>query len=150
MVEAMPPVPPDYERRLDTLEQQGIESKNRLMHVERSVEIVGRQVEGLNNKLDTQVGGLNSKLDTVVNAVTTVTARPQWDLQKLLDIALKGGGLAVLVAGLITYISSNINAVHNARNEMKTEILQWRMDNGWFKPSQMQIRSPNGTVAPTP
>lgn len=141
---------PDYEHRLDTLENQGIEQKNRLMHVERSVEIVGRQVEGLNNKLDTQVSGLNTKLDTVVSAVTTVTARPQWDLQKLLDIAVKGGGLAVLVAGLITYIATNINAVHNVRNEMRAEFLQWRIDNGWFKPSQMQIRSPGGAVTPTP
>lgn len=139
---------PEYEHRLDTLENQGIEQKNRLMHVERSVEIVGRQVEGLNNKLDTQVSGLNTKLDTVVSAVTTVTARPQWDIQKFLDIAVKGGGLAVLVAGLITYIASNINAVHNVRNEMRAEILQLRLDNGWFKPSQMQIRAPGGTVAP--
>lgn len=141
----MPPT--DYEHRLDTLENQGIEQKNRLMHVERSVEIVGRQVEGLNNKLDTQVSGLNTKLDTVVNAVTTVTARPQWDLQKILDITLKGGGLAVLVAGLITYIATNINAVHNVRTEMRAEFLQQRVDNGWFRGS-MLIRSPNGPVAP--
>lgn len=147
MVTDMPLDAPDYERRLDVLEQQGIESKNRLMHVERSVEIVGRQVEGLNNKLDTQVGGLNSKLDTVVNAVTTVTSQPKWDLQKFLDIGLKGGSLAVLIAALITYIASNINAVHNARTEMRAEFLQQRIDNGWFKGSMM-IRAPSGSVTP--
>lgn len=139
---------PDYEVRLDTLEQQGIESRNRLMHVERSVDTVSKQVEGVNSKLDAQVSGLNAKLDTVVNAVTQVTAQPKWDLQKLLDMSLKGGGLAVLTAGLITYIATNINAVHNVRTEMRTEFLQLRLDNGWYSPSKMQIRAPGGTVAP--
>lgn len=150
MVEAMPPVPPDYERRLDILEQQGVDSKNRLMHVERSVEIVGRQVEGLNNKLDTQVGGLNSKLDTVVTAVTTVTSQPKWDFIKILDIATKGVVLFVAIAGGITYIATNINAVHNVRNEMHSEFLRQRIDNGWFKPSSMQVRAPGGSVTQQP
>jgi hypothetical protein len=148
MVTDMPSVPPDYERRLDTLEQQGIDSKTRLMHVERSVEIVGRQVEGLNNKLDTQVGGLNTKLDTVVTAVTTVTAQPKWDFIKILDIATKGVILFVAVAGGITYIATNINAVHNVRNEMRAEFLQQRIDNGWLSKGSMMIRAPGGSVTP--
>lgn len=143
----MPPAP-EYEHRLDIMEQQGARNENRLLHVERSVDIVSKQVDGLSNRLDTQVGGLNAKLDTVVTAVTTVTSRPQWDLQKFLDIGLKGGGLAVLVASLITYIATNINAVENVRNQMRMEFLQQRVENGWFGKSGIQIRAPNGTVTP--
>lgn len=125
------------EVRLDTLEKFAVSTDNRLVNVEKTL------------------SGVTAKLDTIVTAVTTVTSRPVWDLGKFLDIAVKAGGLCVLIAGLITYISSNINSITITENKFRTEIvklqnefLQTRMDNGWFQPSKMQIRAPNGQVAP--
>lgn len=113
---------------MDTLEKFAVSTDNRLGAVER------------------QLAGMGADLRTVVDAVTAVSSRPVWDLAKLLDIAVKGGGLAVLVAGLITYISANINAVPLTRAEMRAEFLQQRIDNGWFKASGMTIRVPGGGV----
>lgn len=134
---------PDYEHRLDTLEQQGVENKNRLLHVERSVDIIGRQV-----------GDLGTKLDTVVNAVTTVTAQPRFDIFKIAPAAAAMVVIVTAIGGIITYIASNVNAVTGAkletnhvRLEEQSRFLQLRLDNGWFKPSVMQIRTPNGTVS---
>lgn len=125
---------PDYEHRLDTLEQQGVENKNRLLHVERSVDIIGRQV-----------GDLGTKLDTVVNAVTVVNAQPKFDIFKILPAAAALVVIVTAIGGVITYIASNVNAVNNAKTEMRSEFLQMRLDRGWYSP-MMQIRSPNGPV----
>ncbi len=118
------------EVRLDTLEKFAVSTDNRLVNVEKTL------------------SGMTADLRTVVAAVTTVTARPVWDFQKVLDIGLKGGGLAVLVAGLITYISTNINAVSVVENRLRIEFMQTRLDKGWFQPSPLQIRAPGGTVTP--
>lgn len=135
---------PDYEHRLDVLEQQGVENKNRLLHVERSVDIIGRQVVDL--------GG---KLDTVVHAVTTVTAQPRFDIFKILPAAAAVVVIVTAIGGVITYISSNIAAVtaskieaQTARMDERQSFLQMRLDNGWFKPSAMTIRAPGGAVTP--
>ena len=118
------------EVRLDTLEKFAVSTDNRLVNVEKTLSSV------------------TAKLDTIVNAVTTVTSRPVWDLGKFLDIAVKGGGLCVPVAGLITYIATNINSATMMENRLRGEFLQMRIDNGWFQGSKMQIRAPNGQVTP--
>lgn len=124
------PVNEHTEARLDTLEKFAVSTDNRLVNVEKTL------------------SGMTADLRTVVQAVTTVTARPVWDVAKLLDIGLKGGGLAVLVAGLITYIASNINAPAMREAQLRTEFLQLRLDNGWFRASGMVIRAPGGQVGP--
>lgn len=134
----MPPAP-DYEHRLDTLEQQGIESRNRLMHVERSVDHVAKQVSDL--------GG---KIDTVVQAVTTVTAQPKFDIFKTLPAAAAMVVIVGAIGTLITYIAGNVNAVGYAKMEARHEFLRERLDRGWFTPSAMTIRAPGGAVTPTP
>jgi hypothetical protein len=116
------------ETRLDRLEISAVETHQRLGVVE------------------TQLKGIGADLKMVVQSVTHVQAQPRWELTRILDIATKGGALCVLVAGLITYIATNINAVANMRAQMQAEMLQARLDNGWFKPSTLSIRSPGGAV----
>lgn len=119
------------------MEQQGIESRNRLMHVERSVDHVAKQV-----------GDLGSKIDTVVNALTTVTAQPKFDIFKVLPAAAAVVVIVGAVGTLITYIAGNVNAVDYAKLEARQEFIRERLDRGWFTGSSMTIRSPGGTVAP--
>jgi hypothetical protein len=126
-----------FEHRLNSLELQGVESRNRLIHVERTVDAVGRQVSEL-----------DGKMDQVISAVTTVQAQPKIDFGKMLDLATKCVVIFVATAAGITYIASNINAVQNAENKAKYEFLQQRLDRGWFTTSKMEIRSPGGAVTP--
>lgn len=116
------------ERRLDTLEKFAVSTDNRLVNVEKTL------------------SGMTADLRTVVSAVTTVQARPVWSLGQFLDVATKAGALGVLTAGLITYISSNINAAATATTAARVEFMQQRLDNGWFKPSSLMIRAPGGQV----
>lgn len=125
------------EHRLDSLELQGVEQKNRLIHVERSLGEVARNVTDL-----------GSKLDTVVTAVTTVTAQPKLDIYKVVPLIVAITILVGAASTAITYISSNINAAELARQAERQLFLKERLDNGWFKASSMQIRAPGGTVTP--
>jgi uncharacterized membrane protein YciS (DUF1049 family) len=128
----------NFEHRLDSLELQGVEQKNRLIHVERSLGEVARNV--------TELG---SKLDTVVTAVTTVTAQPKFDIYKVMPLIVSLVVLIGAASTAITYISSNINAAELARQAERLSFVKERLDNGWFKPV-MQIRAPGGAVVPTP
>jgi len=127
------------EHRLDSLELQGVEQKNRLIHVERSLGEVARNV--------TELG---SKLDTVVTAVTTVTAQPKLDVYKVVPLIVAITILIGAASTAITYISSNINAAEMARQAERLVFIRERLDNGWFKPTIMQIRAPGGAVTPSP
>lgn len=131
------PENPNVEHRLDSLELQGVEQKNRLIHVERSLGEVARNV--------TELG---SKLDTVVTAVTTVTAQPKFDIYKVVPLIVAVVMLVGAGAGAITYIASNINAAELARQAERLTHMKERIDNGWFKPTSMQIRAPGGQVSP--
>lgn len=120
----------NFETRLDSLELQGVEQRNRLIHVERSVETMAKQVTDV-----------SSKLDTLVQAVTTVTAQPRFDIFKTLPAL---AALVVVVGGLgtiITYIATSVNAAYNieksVRAELRIEFLQQRLDNGWFRAGEL-------------
>lgn len=126
-----------FEHRLDSLEQQGVDNRNRLVHVERQVADVARNVHDL--------GG---KLDTVITAVTTVTAQPKLDIYKVVPLIVAIVALIGAASTAITYIASNINAAELARQSERVMYLKERLDNGWFKASGMQIRAPGGTVTP--
>lgn len=125
------------EHRLDSLELQGVEQKNRLIHVERSLGEVARNVTDL-----------GSKLDTVVTAVTTVVAQPKLDVYKVVPLIVAITILVGAASTAITYIASNIGAAELARQAERITFMKERLDNGWFKPTSMQIRAPGGTVTP--
>jgi len=127
----------NFEHRLDSLEQQGVDNRNRLVHVERQVADVARNVDSL-----------GTKLDTVVSAVTTVTAQPKFDIYKVVPLIVSIVILVGAASTAVTYIASNINAPAIAEAKAEIKFLGQRLDNGWFKASNMSIRAPGGSVSP--
>lgn len=136
-----------FEHRLDSLEQQGVEQRNRLIHVERNLEVVGANVTTLGGKVD-QV------ITTLTASSAAAAATPRFDIYKVVPfiatiVVLVGAG-----ASAITYIASNIAAAPIERQasairetQQRIDFLQQRLDNGWLKiGAGVSIRAPGGTV----
>ena len=118
------------ETRLDKLEHFGVETQQRLGVVE------------------TQLKSISADMKTLIQTVSAVSSRPVHDWFKIMPALAAAVVIFTAVGSVITYIASNVNAAASARQEERLSFMQMRLDQGWFKPSNMAIRVPGGTVTP--
>lgn len=116
------------ETRLDKLEHFGVETQQRLGVVE------------------TQLKSISADMKTLIQTVSAVSSRPTHDWFKVVPAMAAAVVIVTAAGGVITYIASNVNAAASARHEERLSFVRERMDNGWFRPSTMAIRSPGGPV----
>jgi hypothetical protein len=107
-----------------SLKLEVMEQRNRLIHVERTV-----------NHLGEAMSGLDSKLDTVVTALTTITTRQELnkpvDLMRLLSVAVAAIAIFSGSVGGITYVINAVNAEGRVAMRKDIDLLQMRIDRGW-------------------
>jgi hypothetical protein len=140
----MPSEAIEFKTQIETLEKQFTGVDNRVIGLSRDVSGIMIAVD----KIGTQVGELT-------RVVTTMQAKPQFDAFKYLTMAVACIGVFGGLATGITYIANSVSypaileTKHAAQiNALVASHLRERLDNGWFHPSRLQIRSPNGTVTP--
>jgi hypothetical protein len=129
----------EQRQQIDMLEKQFTAVDNRVIGLSRDVTGIMTAVD----KIGTQVGELT-------RVVTTMQSRPQTDIYKLSQLAVVMVVLIGATVGAVSYIASAINAAPLVKAELTAEFLTQRLDNGWFKPSALQIRAPGGSVSQTP
>ncbi len=107
-----------------SLKLEVMEQRNRLIHVERTV-----------NSLGEAMTGLDGKIDQVVAALTGITTRQELnkpiDLVRLVSVAV--GAIAIFSAGVggITYVVNAVNSAEQASLRKDVDFMQLRIDRGW-------------------
>ncbi|HVQ43801.1 MAG TPA: hypothetical protein VMT30_02450 [Candidatus Saccharimonadia bacterium] len=105
-----------------------MEQRNRLIHVERSV-----------NNLGEAMTGLDSKLDAVVTALTSLTARQElhkptdWVRAVSVGIGVAVGAVSLFGAsvGAITYVVNAVNSETRTAMRKDIDFLTQRVERGW-------------------
>jgi hypothetical protein len=135
---------PEFKTQVDALEKQFNGVDNRVIGLSRDVTGIMTAVD----RIGTQVGELT-------RVVTTMQAKPQFDAFKWVGMAVGCIGVFTGLAAGITYIANSVSypAILETKhmavvNSMRADFLQSRLDNGWFSPSKLMIRAPNGVVTP--
>lgn len=136
----------DLRTNVDNLERQFTAVDNRVISLSRDVTGIMTAVD----KIGSQVGEL-TRVVTTMQAASAVA--PRFDIGRALTVIGTTVVIFAAVTSGITYIASSVSAPAILENKLRAEFLQARLDNGWYKHSglsQMQIRSPGGTVSPQP
>lgn len=133
----MPPAstqPPATKHGVESLKLEVMEQRNRLIHVERTV-----------NSLGEAMSGLDAKLDTVVTALTGITTRQELskptDWLKLMGAAVAAVSLFTAGVGGISYIVRALGESDKVAVRKDLDFLQMRVERGWgIGGTNMQIR----------
>jgi len=138
---------PEFRVQIDQLEKQFTGVDNRVIGL-------SRDVTGIMTAVD-KIGSQVSELTRVVTTMQAASAvAPRFDAAKITTLITATIISVAAVTGCITYVARSamwpdIQEV-KIRGDMDRQFLRERLDNGWFKPSGMQIRSPGGSVTPAP
>jgi len=111
-----------------SLKLEVMEQRNRLIHVERSV-----------NSLGEAMTGLDSKLDAVVTALTGLTTRQEfnkptdWVRAVSVGIGVAVGAVTLFGAsvGAITYVVNAVNSETRTAMRKDIDFLAQRVERGW-------------------
>jgi hypothetical protein len=111
-----------------SLKLEVMEQRNRLIHVERSV-----------NSLGEAMTGLDSKLDAVVTALTGLTTRQEfnkptdWVRAVSVGIGVAVGAVTLFGAsvGAITYVVNAVNSETRTAMRKDIDFLSQRVERGW-------------------
>ncbi len=121
---AAPANPAATKHDTQSLKLEVMEQRNRLIHVERTV-----------NSLGEAMTGLDTKIDTVVAALTGISTRQEFnkplDLVRLVSVAV--GAIAIFSAavGGITYVINAVNSADQVSLRKDVDFMQLRIDRGW-------------------
>jgi hypothetical protein len=115
--------------------------EGRLQHLESGFKSLEDRQISQGKTLD----GLGIKLDQVIHAVTLQSAKPAFDLAKILTVAATLIVIFGATASGIIYVAGNVSAPGILSNKMQVEFLRERLDNGWVKTSNVTVRTKNDT-----
>jgi len=132
--------PPATKHGVESLKLEVMEQRNRLIHVERTV-----------NSLGESMTGLDAKLDTVVTALTGITTRQELskptDWLKLIGAAVGAVSLFTAGVGGISYIVRALGESEKVAVRKDLDFLQMRLERGWgIGGTNMQMRVREGAA----